>query len=57
MSEAVPAALRALARDRANGNCEYCLLDEMDAWFPHEPDHIIAIKHRGKTNEANIAWT
>ena len=22
----------------------------------HEPDHIIAIKHRGETHEANLAW-
>jgi hypothetical protein len=57
MSEAVPAALRALVRDRAKGRCEYCLLHEEDAWVPHEPDHIIATKHRGRTNEANLAWT
>jgi hypothetical protein len=57
MSEAVPAALRALVRDRAKGRCEYCLLHEEDAWFPHEPDHIIATKHRGRTDEANLAWT
>ncbi len=30
---------------------------EEDAWFPHEPDHIIATKHRGRTDEANLAWT
>ena len=57
MSEAVHAGLRALVRDRAKGRCEYCLLHEEDAWFPHEPDHIIATKHCGRTDEANLAWT
>lgn len=57
MSETMPAALRALARERANGRCEYCLLHEEDAWVPHEPDHIFAIKHRGRTDEVNLAWT
>ena len=23
----------------------------------HEPDHIIAVKHRGATNDSNLAWT
>ena len=57
MSEAVPVALRTLVRDRAKGLCEYCLLHEEDAWVSHEPDHIIAIKHHGRTDEANLAWT
>ena len=57
MSEAVPVVLRALVRDRAKGRCEYCLLHDEDAWVPHEPDHIIAVKHRGRTEEANLAWT
>jgi 5-methylcytosine-specific restriction endonuclease McrA len=57
MSEALPTALRAAVRTRANGCCEYCLLHEDDAWFPHEPDHIVATKHRGATDEANLAWT
>jgi hypothetical protein len=33
------------------------LLHEDDAWAPHEPDHVIARKHRGQTEEANVAWT
>jgi hypothetical protein len=57
MSKAVAAALRAAVRERAQGRCEYCLLHEEDAWVNHEPDHIIATKHRGSTDEANLAWT
>jgi hypothetical protein len=57
MREVVPAALRALVRDRAKGRCEYCLLHEEDAWVPHEADHMAAAKHHGQTEEANLAWT
>jgi 5-methylcytosine-specific restriction endonuclease McrA len=56
MSDLVPSSLRELVRERANGRCEYCLLHEDDAMFPHEVDHIIAIKHRGPTIETNLAW-
>ena len=58
MSEAyVPAAMRREVRERANGCCEYCLLAEDDAYFPHEPDHIISIKHRGLSVPENLAWS
>jgi hypothetical protein len=57
MSKAVLSALRTLVRNRAQGRCEYCLLHEADAWVSHEPAHIIATKHRGRTEEANLAWT
>lgn len=33
------------------------MIHEDDALLPHEPDHIIATKHRGETNESNLAWT
>jgi HNH endonuclease len=56
MSSDVPEALRAGVRDRARGRCEYCLLHEEDAWMPHEPDHVIAVKHSGQTAEDNLAW-
>lgn len=57
MSEYVPAELRRLIRDRAGHRCEYCLIHQDDAFLPHEPDHIIAVKHRGETIEGNLAWT
>ena len=57
MSEAVPAGLRALIRERAKGKCEYCLLHEDDVLVSHEPDHIVALKHGGPTEEGNLAWT
>jgi HNH endonuclease len=51
----VPAPLRQQVRSRARLKCEYCLLGEAHAFFPHEPDHVIAIKHGGETTEANLA--
>ncbi len=35
--------------------CEYCLLSEEDAYFPHEPDHVIAAKHGGAPDASNLA--
>lgn len=51
----ISATLRKRVRQRAGLRCEYCLLAEADAFFPHEPDHIIAIKHGGDTTEENLA--
>jgi hypothetical protein len=57
MNDDIPDALRVLIQSRAGNRCEYCLLHEDDAWEPHQPDHIIAKKHRGKAIEGNLAWT
>jgi hypothetical protein len=29
---------------------------EEDAFFPYEPDHIIAVKHGGMSTLENLAW-
>lgn len=49
--------LRGVVQERAAGRCEYCLLHEEDSLLPHEPDHIVACKHGGKTIPGNLAWT
>ena len=36
--------------------CEYCLLHEDDAAFPHEVDHIISRQHGGETIADNLAY-
>jgi HNH endonuclease len=51
----VSAAMRRKVRERAQSRCEYCLLSEEDAFFPHEPDHIVAEKHGGQTTLQNLA--
>jgi len=51
----ISVALRREVRERADERCEYCLLPESQAFFPHEIDHLIALKHGGKTTSANLA--
>ena len=50
----IPEHLVALVRERAQGRCEYCLIPEAYIWV-HEPDHIIAVQHRGTTSAENLA--
>lgn len=58
MSETyIPAAMRREVREQAHNCCEYCLLAEDDAYFPHEADHIISVKHRGLSVLENLAWS
>ena len=51
----ISAVLRREVRERAGERCEYCLLAESQAFLPHEPDHLIALKHGGETVSANLA--
>ena len=53
----IPAALRRQVEERAQERCGYCLLPDGVAFFPHEVDHVIAEKHGGATDEANLAFT
>src|SRR5215510_9436654 len=55
ISARISASLRREVRERAGERCEYCLLAESEAIFPHEPDHLIALKHGGETMSANLA--
>ncbi len=51
----VPAALRRTVHARARARCEYCLLDEDDTPFSHHYEHIIPVRHGGKTQSDNLA--
>lgn len=51
----IPAALRTAVYERASGRCEYCRIPELATFFPHEPDHVIATQHRGRTEHENLA--
>ena len=51
----VSTRLRRQVTERASGRCEYCLISAVDAFFPHEADHIIAEKHGGATTIDNLA--
>lgn len=51
----IPDALRRLVVERAQGRCEYCLLHQDDLPFSHHIDHIISLKHGGRTEIDNFA--
>ena len=51
----IPLRLRRLIITRARQCCEYCLLHQDDAPDTHQIDHIIALRHKGKTRSANLA--
>lgn len=51
----LPAALRRLVIERARQRCEYCLIDQRDTPISHEIDHLVALKHGGKTISENLA--
>ncbi len=49
-------ALRRAVEQRAGDRCEYCLLPAQLSFYPHEVDHVIALKHGGITAIDNLAF-
>jgi HNH endonuclease len=49
-------AARRLVIERARRRCEYCLVHEDSAGFPHQIDHIISRKHGGSSGIGNLAY-
>lgn len=56
MARDVGDAQRRLVIERANRRCEYCLVHEDCAGFPHQVDHIISRKHGGSSGIRNLAY-
>ena len=48
-------SLERLVWQRARGFCEYCRLPQALSTTPFQIDHVIAIKHEGKTESENLA--
>ncbi len=48
--------LRAKVARRAGLRCEYCLIHEGEAGFPHQVDHIVSRKHGGSSTFENLAY-
>jgi len=48
---------RLLVMERARRRCEYCLVHEDNAGFPHQIDHIISRKHGGSSGIGNLAYS
>ena len=55
MSRYISEKLKNLVEKRAAGICEYCLISIADTYFGGEIEHIISIKHGGKTEAENLA--
>ena len=51
----ISASLRRMVFERANGNCECCLIPEGLALASHQVDHSISEKHGGETVSENLA--
>jgi len=55
MATNISEPLRTEVARRADHRCEYCLIHEEDAGFPHQVDHIISRKHGGLSTADNLA--
>lgn len=52
----IPESLRREVEKRAGDRCEYCRLPASLSFYPHEVDHVIALKHGGDTIADNLAY-
>jgi hypothetical protein len=48
--------VRASVAQRAQHRCEYRLIHEGDAGFPHQVDHVVSRKHGGTSFGGNLAY-
>ena len=55
MPMAISVSLRQAVIARAQSRCEYCRKPPI-AFYPHEVDHVIAVKHGGATTLDNLAY-
>ena len=56
MSVYISEQVRKFVAKRALFCCEYCLLEEEDAYYSHQIEHIISRKHGGSTEISNLAY-
>lgn len=56
MASDVSEQQRAEVAHRAEFRCEYCLIHEDDAGFPHQVDHVVSRKHGGVSSLENLAY-
>jgi hypothetical protein len=57
VSSQLPADIRQLVAERAGFRCEYCLIPNTLTFAPHEIDHVIALKHGGRSTLDNLAYS
>ena len=57
MTKKIPANLRRIVSERAGYCCEYCHLQEEYFFDTFQIDHILSIKHGGKSELKNLAYS
>ena len=57
MSQYITEELRKLVSSRSSFLCEYCLIHDKDTFFGCQVDHIVSIKHGGRSELDNLAYT
>lgn len=57
MSRYISEILRDFVANRASFRCEYCKVDAQNSFFAFHIDHIVSIKHGGKTLSENLAYS
>lgn len=55
MKRYISDSIRKKVKERAGHCCEYCRIHQDDFYFPFEIDHIISLRHGGKTVLENLA--
>ena len=55
MTSRISPEIRQIVASRANFVCEYCLIDEADAYFKFQVEHIVSRKHGGSSEPENLA--
>ena len=55
MATDISEEMRRQVADRANRQCEYCLISDDDSGFSHQVDHIVSRKHGGVSTLENLA--
>jgi hypothetical protein len=56
VSRYIAESIRKKVIERAKNCCEYSHFSDNDTYFPHQIDHIISLKHGGKTTIDNLAY-
>lgn len=56
MAHDIDEVSRRVVIERAQRRCEYCLVHENSAGFPHQIDHIVGRKHGGSSGLNNLAY-
>jgi hypothetical protein len=57
MSRYVSADIRIFVAKRAKNCCEYCLISDEFSYLSFHIEHIISLKHGGKTTEENLSYS